>query len=609
MAQLATPYPARSTAECDAILTAPGAVGEMQEVVIGGVKQRVWKNQPTNYRAALEYGFAKYADRVMYISPLPQSREYEQVSYAEQRRRVLHMAAWLRKQGIRQGDKVAIGADNSSRFLVVPWAAHYLGAVPVYINSTLHNDATVHCLGITRPNIVLGDADFVSSIVPIMGRLKEKGVGPVYSYEPVDHLSPALQAAITYLPEYQPSTAELREIESGEGLGLEVMHPESEGHIFFTSGTSGMPKAVLSSQRAALHNYISGTFAALRAQLRAGATYEQATAAPTTQACMLVPAPLFHVTGCISWPTRQMTTGARIVWMKRWSVPEAIRLIEKYNVNVLGGVPATTKAILQSPLLPKERMFSAISTGGAPVQAGLVSDLTKRFPGLSCTNGWGLTETNGLHNALGGRDYLENPESCGAPLPICDVKIVHQDTGRECAAGEMGIIWGRGSNVMTCYYNNPEATRKAVTPDGWFNTGDMGCLDAGGYLHVRDRAKDIIIRGGENIASAEVENALARLPEAAEVAAVAVPDPVLGELVGCAISLAPGRFLSPQMVLDRVAPMLRYAAQPVFCHIYEGDLPRNANGKIKKDVVKQTCAELWVQQTGGRRWVRNKAKL
>ncbi|BEJ10624.1 hypothetical protein CspHIS471_0100460 [Cutaneotrichosporon sp. HIS471] len=609
MAQLATPYPVRSMAECDAILTAPGAVGELDEVMIDGVKQRVWKNQPTNCRAALEAGFRKYSERVMYISPLPESPDYEEVTYAEQRRRVVHMAAWLRKQGIRQGDKVAVGGDNSSRFLVVPWAAHYLGAVPVFINSTLHNDATVHCLGLTRPDVVIGDADFIASIVPILGRLKEKGVGPVYSYDPVDHLPLEVRTKITYLPEYQPSAAELRQIESGEGLGLEVMHAESEGHIFFTSGTSGMPKAVLSSQRGALHNHVSGTFAGLRAALRAGASYEQATAPATTQATMLIPAPLFHVTGCISWTTRQMTNGARIVWMKRWSVPEALRLIEKYDVSVLGGVPATTKAIFQSPNLPKQRMFTAISTGGAPVQAGLVSDLTKRFPGISCSNGWGLTETNGLHNALTGRDYLENPESCGPVIPICEVKIIDPDTGAECATDEMGIIWGRGSNVMTCYYNDPEATRKAMTPDGWFNTGDMGSVDAAGYLYVRDRAKDIIIRGGENIASAEVENALARLPETSEVAAVAVPDPVLGELVGCALSLAPGKFLTPQMVLDRVAPMLRYAAQPVFCHIYEGDLPRNANGKIKKDVVKKTCAELWVKKTGGKRWVRNKAKL
>jgi acyl-CoA synthetase (AMP-forming)/AMP-acid ligase II len=93
--------------------------------------------QPTNYRVALEDGFRKYSDRVMYVSPLPQSPEYEEVTYAEQRRRVVHLAAWLRSQGIRQGDKVAVGGDNSSRFLVVPWAAHYLGAVPVFINSTL----------------------------------------------------------------------------------------------------------------------------------------------------------------------------------------------------------------------------------------------------------------------------------------------------------------------------------------------------------------------------------------------------------------------------------------------------------------------------------------
>ncbi|EJT51061.1 hypothetical protein A1Q1_07751 [Trichosporon asahii var. asahii CBS 2479] len=552
-------------------------------------------------------GFQKYADRDMYVSPLPNSKDYEVVTYGEQRRRVIRLATWYRSLGLGQGSKVAVGGTNSSQFLVAAWAAHYCGAIPVFINSTLHVDASLHCLGITKPDLVLGDADYITELVPIMDKLKAAGVGPIYTWEPTEHLSADLRRSVKPLPAYTPSKAEIAAVERGDGL--EGMNADSDGHIFFTSGTSGMPKAVISNQRAALHNYVSGTFASLRAMLRAGATYEQATTPAPTQASMLVPAPLFHVTGCISWTTRQMTTGAKIVFMKRWSVPEAIRLIEAYNVNVLGGVPATTKAILQSPLLPKERMFTAVSSGGAPIQAGMAAALTKRFPGLSVSNGWGLTETNGLHNALTGRDYLENPESCGPPVPICDIKIIDPETGRECGPEEMGVIWARGSNVMNCYYGNPEATAKVLTPDGWFNTGDMGTVNKEGWLSIRDRQKDIIIRGGENIASAEVENALASLPETAEVAAVAVPDPVLGELVGCAVSLAPGKNLTEAQVLELVAPMVRYAARPVICVIYEGDLDRNANGKIQKTTIKKTVADEWVRRTGGRAWVRNKAKL
>jgi len=179
-----------------------------------------------------------------------------------------------------------------------------------------------------------------------------------------------------------------------------------------------------------------------------------------------------------------------------------------------------------------------------------------------------MTETNATHTHLIGPDYVERPTSCGPCLPITEVKIVHPETKKEVPTGSMGIVFARGSNIMTEYVNNPKATREVLSADGWLDTGDMGFLDADGFLHLQDRAKDIIIRGGENIPSAEVENALAQDDRLAEVAAVAVPDPVLGERVGAGVSLAPGAKATEKEIIEAVQSRLRHPARPVIVVVF-----------------------------------------
>lgn len=186
------------------------------------------------------------------------------------------------------------------------------------------------------------------------------------------------------------------------------------------------------------------------------------------------------------------------------------------------------------------------------------------------------------------------------------MRIVDPETMQPVPPNTLGILQCAGPNIMKCYVDNPKATAEALTADGWLNTGDMGMICPEGFLYIRDRAKDVIIRGGENIASAEVENEVYKDDRIAECAAVAVPDERLGELVGVAVSLAPGATATPESILAQAHPRLRHPARPQIAVILPA-LPRNANGKIVKSDIKKIVVKVWDAQ--GRKAILDKAKL
>lgn len=234
--------------------------------------------------------------------------------------------------------------------------------------------------------------------------------------------------------------------------------------------------------------------------LRAGMTFKEILTAPKPPpSVMLLAVPLFHVTGSIALTLRAVNLGSKIVFQRRWSVPDAIKLILEHKVTYIGGVPSIAVAIVQSPDLPRDYTFTAISYGGAPPPTRLAGDLRKRWPDLGLGTTWGMTETNSIHTTLGGDDYINRTTCSGPPIPIGEVKVVDPETRLEVPRGQMGLILARGSNIMKCYFNDREATAKVFDSEGWLDTGDMGLLDEDRWLHVLDRAKDMIIRGGENV--------------------------------------------------------------------------------------------------------------
>lgn len=554
---------------------------------------------PVYYRKWVEPLLKAGGDKLFISSPLPppaapDAREH--VTYNEMLARVMRMAAWMRAQGIRQGDRVALAGNNSADWLTVSFAIHFLGGVAVLVNAHMVAEAMGYCLSHTKPKLVIVDEGVAAIIAPQVPSLAAKGVGKVYCYSSVKHHSLAVQSVISQaIP--NPSQAELDAV--ANGVGLERIHYESPCTIYFTSGTTGHPKAVLATQRQNLHNAYSGTFTPVRAQLRVGADITELLKpkpADTKQTVILLPVPLFHCTGGQSWVTRSLSSQGALVFMKRWSVPDAVKLVKAEKVNVVGGVPSIATALFQSPDLPKDHVFDTISYGGAPPPARLAGDLKGRWPNSMLVHGYGMTETNAIHTALAGEDYVDHPDSVGWPVPVSEVKIVDQDTGKDLPTGEVGIIMMRGQNVMTCYVDDPEATAKAVDKDGWLDSGDVGCVDEEGLVYIRDRSKDLIIRGGENIASLEVENALYLDSRVAEAAAVPVPCPLMGERVGAMVSMAPGCTATPEEIMKEVFPRLRHAARPQIVLVHPEPLPRNANGKIIKMDCKKIVGEAWKKQ-------------
>ncbi|BEI96387.1 hypothetical protein CcaverHIS631_0113360 [Cutaneotrichosporon cavernicola] len=584
----------RTFEECDAILTAPGMPFEMVEMDIGGRRMRAWKNTPPSFRAYLIPKFKEFADREIVSSPIPMPAEFyarERLTYGQVYELALEYAAWMRGLGVVVGDRVAVGGRNSTGWLSTWLAVHLLGAVPVLLNDLLTDDAQTHCLGITTPKLVLVDEELAGKVGRLRAELSKRNVGAVYCWSSVDHLPPAARAGVKAIDTTSVRQADKDAIHAGMGGGLEGLNQFSDGCIFFTSGTTGYPKAVISTQRGGLHNVISAAVSPARMFLRAGLSVAELGAmmsAPAPQGVSLISIPLFHVTGNLASLLGTIGKGGKMVFQRKWNVKDAVKLVVDEKVTTMGGVPAIATAIIQSPDLPKDYQFTAVSYGGAPPPERLARDLKSRFPAAFVGQGWGMTETNAVVCHLSGPDYIAKPTSVGAAVPICDIKIVDPETRRELPRGSFGLLLSRGEGNMREYLNNPKATAETIDADGYVNTGDMGYIDEDGCLHLGDRMKDIIIRGGENIASAEVENALALDDNLAEVAAVSVPDDVLGERVGAIVSLAPGARTTEAEVLAAVTPRLRYPARPVIVVVHPEPLPRNANGKI----IKTDCRKI-----------------
>jgi len=268
--------------------------------------------------------------------------------------------------------------------------------------------------------------------------------------------------------------------------------------------------------------------------------------------------------------------------MYKWDPVEAFKIIEREKVSSTGGVPTIAWQLLEHPERKNYDLSSieAIAYGGAPAAPELVRKIREVFGALP-GNGWGMTETMATVTGHSSEDYLNRPDSCGPPVAVADLKIMSEDGSRELPTGEIGELWARGPMVVKGYWNNPEATAETFV-DGWVKTGDLARLDEEGWCYIADRAKDMIIRGGENIYSSEVENVLYDHPAVTDAALIGLPHQQLGEEPAAVVHLAPGMQASEAELQEWVAERLAKFKVPVRIAFTPDTLPRNANGKILK---------------------------
>jgi acyl-CoA synthetase (AMP-forming)/AMP-acid ligase II len=281
-----------------------------------------------------------------------------------------------------------------------------------------------------------------------------------------------------------------------------------------------------------------------------------------------------------------MVAGHTIVFIRKWDPVEAMRLIERERVHVTGGVPTIAWQLLEHPERSRFDLSSLeqISYGGAPAAPELVRRIWEEFGALP-GNGWGMTETMATVTSHVGEDYLARPDSAGPPVPISDLKIMSTDGTAELPVGEVGELWARGPQIVRGYWNRPEATAETFI-QGWVRTGDLARLDEEGFLYIVDRAKDMVIRGGENIYCIEVENVLFDHPAVTDAALIGLPHRTLGEEPAAVVHLAPGAGATEEELKAWVRERLAVFKTPVRIAFLPQPLPRNANGKILKGELK-----------------------
>ena len=362
--------------------------------------------------------------------------------------------------------------------------------------------------------------------------------------------------------------------------------PEDDATIFYTSGTTGKPKGALGTQRNICTNLTSLQFSGARSLLRRGEpvpALDGPCKSSPPQLAPLLSVPFFHATGCHSTLIANTAAGNKLVMMYKWDPERAMELIERERITSFGGVPSMVWQVLESPAFGAHDLSSiqSIGYGGAPAAPELVTRIKESFPLVSSSNGYGLTETSSLTTSNAGLDYQRKPDSVGVPVPVCELKLMASNGASQVPQGEVGELWIKGPNVVKGYWHKPEATAQTFT-NGWLHSGDLAKIDDEGFVYIVDRAKDMLIRGGENIYCVEVENALYQHPNVMDCTVVGVPHKILGEEVGTVIQLTPGAHLTAEGLKAFLRENLAGFMIPQYFLFKSEPLARNANGKILK---------------------------
>jgi acyl-CoA synthetase (AMP-forming)/AMP-acid ligase II len=559
-------WPAMPIAQAHALLTAPGTKFEMETIEIRGVPTRVWKHAPPTLRFLIEASRG-HGDRLFTIY------EDERVSYEATYRAVVALAARLVSLGVTKGDRVALAMRNLPEWPVAFFAATAIGAIMVPLNAWWTGGELEYGLADSGAKVLIVDAERHARLAEQYARL------PVLEHvlvsraaEPLDGIASRLEDVIG-TPHDWPSLPDAT-------LPTVDIATDDDATIFYTSGTTGAPKGALGTHRNLMTNILSGGYAGARSFLRRG----EAPPEPTPRVGLTV-IPLFHVTACSASMMGTIATGSTMIFMRKWDTIRAMEIIEREKVNLTGGVPTIAWQLLEHPDRDKYDLSSleAIAYGGAPSAPELVKRIYTEFGALP-GNGWGMTETMATVTSHSSEDYLNRPTSAGPPVAVADLKIVAEDGVTELPVGEVGELWARGPMIVKGYWNKPDASAETFV-NGWVRTGDLARLDEEGFCYVVDRAKDMVIRGGENIYSTEVENVLYAHPAVTDCALIGLPHRTLGEEPAAVVHLCPGCEASEAELQAWVRERLAVFKTPVAIRFVAETLPRNANGKIlKKDL-------------------------
>lgn len=522
-----------------------GAPFELTDEEVRGTRHEVFVRRYPHLRALFEDGTDRHGDRPYLV------HAEHTVTFAEARRLVANTAAALKQEhDIGRGDRVAIAAANRPEHVIVAWAVIVLGGVVVGLNGWWTGAELEHGIGLTQPKLLIGDG-------PRLARLE--GAVPGLARRDLD------EACEQWF--------------DGDGhLPTTPIDEDDPFVILFTSGTTGKPKGAVLTHRNTIHWAQS---IALRGAA-AGTT--------PTDSCEIAALPLFHISGLNCQAIPSVATGTKLVYMPppgRWSPEHQLALTQQHRVTTWRLVPTQAWRLLELPDADRYDVSSlrSIVGGGSVWSPQLLERLAVTWPHArsGLVVGLGMTETSGTGATAVMPGLLDAPGNIGGPPPAAAIRICSPGTAAPLEDGQEGEIQIRSASVFVGYHRDPAATAAALDEDGWYHTGDFGRI-VDGVVFLAGRRSDLIIRGGENIYPAEIEDRLHSHADIADVVVVGVLDRVLGEEVKAVVVRRPGSSLDAGGVRAWAAAAL--APFKVPAHVeFRDRLPRNAAGKVMKHLL------------------------
>lgn len=489
----------------------------------------------------------------------------QSIDYAAMAEGATRFARALLASGVGEGDRVAVLLPNIPQMLLANFAVPLIGAVLVSINTRLSATEIKYICDHSGSRLLIADTELLETVVPVAGELTT--VDEIIAVDDAGIGSPI--AATTWDDFLARGTT--------EPLPWRVDDEQRIISINYTSGTTGLPKGVMYTHRGA---YLNALAELIHSRFTPDSTY-------------LWTLPMFHCNGwCGTWAITGI--GATHVCLRHVDFPEVWRLIDEAGVTHLNGAPTVLLGLVTAPQAHPVENGLIITTAAAPPNPVVLEGLEGL--GATIVHVYGLTETYGPHTVC----EFQPDFSAGTPadrarfLARQGVAFIHADPIRVVDehlndvprdGSTLGEVVMRGNNVMAGYYDQPEATAE-VFRGGWFHSGDLGVWHPDGYIELRDRSKDIIISGGENISTIEVQQAIASHPAVLEVAVVAVPDDKWGERPKAFVTLRPGQTATEAAIIEHVRGQLAHFKAPDTVE-FMAELPKTSTGKIQKYVLRE----------------------